>query len=110
MRMETKLTDEQIDIVRIALAGSPVFLDPSVACYKIGSEIMFGNQNLSDKTTNALVVVSDEQVFYDVVRKDGDIDRHFLILDRNHASGAIVQSKIIKDFEGHHKPQPFHLN
>ncbi len=73
---------------------------------------MFNNKNLANKVINTFVTISGEQLFYDIVRKDGtvpDVDRHFLVIDRNHASGAIIQSVPIKNFPEHHKPQWYHF-
>ena len=110
--MERELTDEQIEAVKIAMIDSPVFVNDAMATYFIGSEIMFNNPCLYEITVNTFVTVSGGQLFYENSRKDGsvvDVDRRFIILDRNHASGAMVQTIPIKDFPEHHKPKDFHL-
>ena len=111
--MERELTDEQIKTINGALTFSPIFSGTNLACFKVGSEVMFNNPNLSQIVINTFVTISGGQTYYDIVRVDGikfNVDRHFMGLDFSSTSGAFVQSKIIKDFPGHNSPESFYLN
>ena len=112
--MEIKLSDEHIKIFSEAMIFSPIFNGDNLTCFKVGSEIMFNNPNLSQKVIGTHLAINGEQIFYDIVRKDGkniDVDRRLMSLDRTSASGAFIQSiPIKKDFEWHHNPPKFYLN
>src|SRR3989344_9065711 len=111
--MEKRLTNEQIETISGAIIFSPVFSSGDLTCFKIGPKIIFNNSGLSMVMVNVFAVLSGEQLFYDVVRKDRyciDVDRHLMNLDRNSASGAFIQSDPIKDFNWHHNPPKFYLN
>ena len=111
--MERELTDEQIKTINGALTFSPIFSGTNLACFKVGSEVMFNNHILSRIAINTFAVLSGQQLFYDVVRVDGkniDVDRRLMSLDTSLTSGAFIQSIPIKDFDWHHKTPIFYLN
>ncbi len=111
--MEIILSDEQINIVWGALSHPPVFANEFMSTYKIGSEIMFNNLNLSQVTVNTFVTISGGEIFYETVRADRnvfDVDRRLMSIDMLAASGAYVQTVPRKDFPEHHNPQPYHFS
>ena len=111
--MERELTNKQIDIINNTLLGSPVSSGALLVCFKIGSEVMFNNSILTNQTINTLAIISGNQLYYDVVRRDGseiDVDRRLMSVDRNSASGAFIQSIPMKNFPEHHNAPSFYLN